>query len=170
MKLVSKLNSNLTNAKVTGAREKLLHSLLPSGRKKFVCLVDNSELEATEREQVEILHEVHQATRSGDEDVAAHLQLLALVTSRGTTVDYTWAQHSTVAQTTSLIKDLAGQLASWAHNEHKRLSADAVCERVVTRRVGPRSGELASLAHKLGQDRNQEGSSLSRAWTQSQCN
>lgn len=59
-------------------------------------------LEAAEREQIDVLHEVHKATRSGDEDVTAHLELLALVLGRRTTVNGTRSQHGTVTQAAGL--------------------------------------------------------------------
>jgi hypothetical protein len=65
-------------------------------------------LETTEGEQVVVLHEVHQATGGGNEDVATHLELLALVLGRSTTVDDARAQHRAVTETTSLVKDLEG--------------------------------------------------------------
>jgi hypothetical protein len=59
-------------------------------------------LETTEGQKVVVLHEVHEATGSGDEDVATHLELLALVLGRSTTVHDARTQHSAVAETTSL--------------------------------------------------------------------
>jgi hypothetical protein len=121
-------------------------------------------LETTERQQIEVLHEIHETTRCGNENIAAHLQLFALITSRSTTVDDARAQHSAVAESTSLVEDLAGQLSSRADDEHKRLSADAVCEGVVPSGIRTRGRELAGLAHELRQDREEEGSCLSRSW------
>jgi len=54
-------------------------------------------LKPVERKQVDIGHEVHEATRRGDENVAAHLELLTLIPAGGATVDDARTQHSTVA-------------------------------------------------------------------------
>jgi hypothetical protein len=55
---------------------------------------------------------------------------------------------------------LAGQLASRTNDQDKRLSTDTVRERVVADGIRTGSSQLASLAHELGQDRDEEGSSL----------
>jgi hypothetical protein len=55
---------------------------------------------------------------------------------------------------------LASELASRADDQHKRLSTNAVRERVVADGVGTRRSELTSLAHELRQDGDQEGSRL----------
>jgi hypothetical protein len=47
---------------------------------------------------------------------------------------------------------LASELASRADDQHKRLSTNAIRERVVADGVGTRGSELTSLAHELGQD------------------
>jgi hypothetical protein len=120
-------------------------------------------LEAAERQQVVVAHEVHKTTGGGDEDVASHLELLALVLGGSTTVDDARSQHSAVAETASLIEDLAGKLAGGADDQHQRLSADAVSGGVVAGWVGARCSKLAGLAHQLGEDGQEEGSSLARA-------
>jgi hypothetical protein len=71
-------------------------------------------LETLQRKQVVLAHEVHQATRGGDENITTHLELLALVLGRSTTVYNARTQHGAVAQTTSLIKDLTSKLAGRA--------------------------------------------------------
>ena len=113
-----------------------------------------------ERQKVEVGHEVHETTRCRDEDITAHLELLALVLGRCTAVDNARAQHGAVAETASLIEDLAGEFASGADDENKRLSADAVGHGVVARWVGTRGSELAGLAHQARQDGDKESSSL----------
>ena len=54
-------------------------------------------LQAVEGQQVDVGHEVHEATRRGDENVAAHLELLTLIPAGGATVDDARTQHSAVA-------------------------------------------------------------------------
>lgn len=162
-KVISKLPRE-ERVEHTGTREKLLHDFLPARGKELVCLIDDSELEATEGQQIEVLHEVHKATRSGNENVTAHLERFTLAARRRSTVYHTRAQHRTVTQTTSLVKDLAGQFSSWAYDKNERLGANAVCCWVVTCRVWTRSGKLASLAHEFGQDGDEEGSRLSGTW------
>lgn len=54
-------------------------------------------LQAVEGQQVDVGHEVHQATRRGDKNITAHLELLALIPARCTTVDDARTQHSTIA-------------------------------------------------------------------------
>jgi hypothetical protein len=162
-KVISKLPRE-EGSEHTRTREKLLHDFLPACGQQLICLIDDSVFEATEGQQVEVLHEVHKATRSGNENVTAHLKLFTLVARRRSTVDHTRAQHRTVAQATSLVKDLTGQLPSWAYDKNKRFCANAVCQLVVSRRVWTRSGELASFAHESGQDGDEEGSRLSGTW------
>jgi hypothetical protein len=70
---------------------------------KLVAVVLFDLLEAAEGEQVVVLHEVHEATGGGDEDVATHLELLALALGRSATIDDARTQHGAVAQTTSLL-------------------------------------------------------------------
>jgi hypothetical protein len=107
-------------------------------------------LEAPKGQQVDVAHEVHQAARRSDEDIAAHLELLALIPRRGTTVDDTGAQHGAVAQATGLIEDLAGKLASRADDQDQRLSTDTISCGIVTSRIRARSCKLACLTHELG--------------------
>lgn len=145
------------------AAKQLLHSLLPTAREELVGFVEDSELETSERQQVHVLHEVHQTSRSGNEDVAPHLELLALVPAGGAAVDDARAQHGAIAETTSLIEDLARQLASGADDENERLGTNSVSQRIVSRRVGAGCRKLASLAHQLGEDGKQECSSLAGA-------
>jgi hypothetical protein len=59
-------------------------------------------LETLQRKQVVLAHEVHQATRGGDENITPHLELLALVLGRRTTIDDARTQHSAVTQSTRL--------------------------------------------------------------------
>ena len=73
---------------------------------KLVAVVLFDLLEATEGEQIVVLHEVHEATGGGDEDVASHLELLVLALGGSTTIDDARTQHGAVAQTTSLVEDL----------------------------------------------------------------
>jgi hypothetical protein len=124
-------------------------------------------LEAAERQQVVVAHEVHKTTGGGDEDVASHLELLALVLGGSTTVDDARAQHSAVAETASLIEDLASKLAGGADDQHERLSADTVGRGIVAGRVRARSSKLTGLAHELGQDGKKESRSLAGAWMMS---
>jgi hypothetical protein len=71
--------------------------------------------------------------------------------------------HNAVRTRKTYVEDLAGELASRAHNQDEWLSTNTVGERVVANRVGARSSQLASLAHELGQDGNEEGTSLAGA-------
>lgn len=151
----------------TGSGEELVHSLFPARREELISLVDDGELETTEREQVQVLHEVHETTGGRNQDVAAHLQLLTLVTGRSTTVDHARTQHRAVAQTACFVEDLASQLSGGTNNEDKRLSTNLVGQRVVAGGVRARSCELASLAHQLGEDGDEEGGCLAGACQQS---
>lgn len=112
-------------------------------------------LETSHGQSVRIPHEVHKATGSGNKDVATLLQLLTLVFHWSTTVHHARAQHGTIAETTRFIEDLTGQLASWADDKDERLSTN-------TRLVSGRTWSLkhTSLAHQLGEDRQEEGCSL----------
>jgi hypothetical protein len=61
------------------------------------------------------------------------------------------------------IEDLASKLTCRAYDQDERLSTNPVSERVVADWIRTRGGQLASLAHELGQDRNKERSSLAGA-------
>jgi hypothetical protein len=54
-------------------------------------------LQSLEGEQVDVLHEIHEATGRSDQDITTHLQLLALIPRRGTSVHDTWSEHRAVA-------------------------------------------------------------------------
>lgn len=110
------------------------------------------------------IHEVNQATRSGNEDITALLELLLLVNQRSTPIHNAGAQHGTVAQTASLIKDLSGKLPGRSNHKHQRFSANSIVSGVPVRpHKRPGSRELLSLSHQLGKNRDQKRSSFSGA-------
>ena len=57
---------------------------------------------------------------------------------------------------------LTSKFTRRADDQDERLRTNFVGERVVADRVGARSSELTGLAHELGQDREEERSSLAR--------
>lgn len=108
-----------------------------------------SVLEAAERQEIVVLHKVHEASWSGNQDVTAHLELLALIPSGSTSIHNARAQHCTVAQATSQVERLSSELAGRTHNQYQRLGTDPVCKRVVAGWVGSRCRQLASFTHEL---------------------
>jgi hypothetical protein len=117
--------------------------------------------DTSKRQDVGLAHDIDESTRSGNEDVATLVELSNLFTDRATAICDAGTKHGPIAQTTSLIEDLAAELASRSNNKNQRLSTDAVTVRVeAVGKVGTRSSKLLGLPHELGEDRDQECCSL----------
>lgn len=115
-----------------------------------------------------LCHEIEKTAGSGNQNVASFLKLLTLDTSRGTAINDTRTQHGAIAQTTRFIKYLSCQLSSGADDQNQRLCSNSILpEAKVRRRVRTRSSQLSRLAHQLGNNRNEEGPRLSRAYENS---
>jgi hypothetical protein len=111
-----------------------------------------------------LCHEVKQTTWSGDKDIAAFGELLFLLTNWCTTVGNTRAKHRAIAETATLIEDLAAQLAGWGNDENQRLSSNCVAiGNKAIGKVGTRSSQFLGLSHELGQDRDEVCSGLAGA-------
>ena len=67
--------------------------------------------ESGEGQKIATAHEVHETTRSSNQDVATLPQLVHLLPTRSSTVNDTRTEHRAVAETPSFIKDLSGQFA-----------------------------------------------------------
>jgi hypothetical protein len=122
-------------------------------------------LEAIERQEIELRHEVKQSSRSGNENIAPHLELLSLQPGGGTTIDDAWTKHGAVAQSTSFIEDLACKLTGWANDKDQRLRTHAIRQWIVANRVRTRGGQETGFAHELRQDGDQVCRSLARAFS-----
>lgn len=73
------------------------------------------------------------------------------------TIDDTGAQHRTVAESTSFVEDLRGQLTAGAYDQHQWLSSNALSNTGLEGSgVWTWSRQLLCLAHQLGENRNEE--------------
>ena len=97
---------------LTSTGHDLRHFILPVIVKQLVGLIDDSEANAVEREQVGLAHEVDETTGGGDEDITTLAKLDHLLSHRSTTIGHTGTKHGAIAQTTSFIEDLATELTS----------------------------------------------------------
>ena len=111
-----------------------------------------------------LAHEVQNAARSANENVTALSQFLTLDTDRGTTVNHAGAEHRAIAEAASLIKDLGSQFPGRADDQDQGLGTDTLSLRIkLSKGIRATSSKLFRFSHELGQDGNQEGSSLPRA-------
>jgi hypothetical protein len=121
-------------------------------------------LDTAERQYVRLVHEIKQSSGGTDQNVAAHLEFIALITDRRATVNNTGPQHRPVTQTSCLIENLCGELPSRGHNQHKRLSTHGIYTwSVASGKVRTRGGQLLRLSHQLRKNGNQKSGSFSRA-------
>ena len=110
-------------------------------------------------EDVRFAHDVDETTRSSNENVTTFLELSDLLTDWTTTICNAGTKHGAIAQTTSLIEDLCAKLTSGSDNEDQWLSTNTIVLLTLCN-VGTRSSELLGLAHQLGENRDEESSSL----------
>lgn len=119
-------------------------------------------LHTAERQNVRLVHEVEQATRRADQNIAAFLELLSLVTDGSTSVHDAGTKHRTVAKTASLIKDLGRKLAGRSHDENQRFSTYGVDGRIkASSQIRASSCELFGLSHQLRKNGNEKRSGFS---------
>lgn len=112
-----------------------------------------------------LVHEVHESSRSADEDIAAFLQLISLVTHRSATIHHTGAKHRAIAQSASLVEDLGRKLPSGRNNQHQRFGTDGIGPRIKARgQVRTRGSQLSRLSHQLRKNGDQKCGRLSRAY------
>ena len=120
--------------------------------------------DAPQAEDMGTVHQVAETTGRPDQHVAATSKVGNLLAERGPAVDHRRTQHRAVAEATSLVEDLGGELARWRHDDDQGLGANAVGRGIEGRRIRTRSGHDLGLAHELGQHRDQEGGRLARAY------
>lgn len=119
---------------------------------------------ARQRKNLRTTHEVEQATRSSDEKITTASELIDLITNGSTAISDTWAQHGSIAQPTSFIKDLAAELTGGSDDEDQWLGAHTLTSSIKTHsKVGTRCRKLLDFAHELRDARDEESSSLARA-------
>lgn len=144
--------------KLTATTHDLVHLVFPVTLKHLIGLVDDCEFDTLHAQDVRLVHQILETTRSTDEKVAALGELLKVAAHGDTTVGAHRAQHGTVTKTAGLVKDLLSKLTGRNHDDNKRLGADAS-----SLHGGTRALQLADLAHQLGDDRDQISGSLARA-------
>ena len=142
------------------ARQDLAHFFLPIIMKHLVSLVNDEESAAVHGQKVGSGHEVDETTRSSDEDVTTFLEFVHLLAHRTATICNAWAKHGAIAESTTLIEDLAAQLSSRCDDQDERLSSYTLRLIEAFSKVGTRSSELLGLTHQLGESRNQVGCRL----------
>ena len=131
----------------------------------LVGFVDDGVLDTTKRQDMRLVHEVDETTRSANQNVASLLQLHALLTDWTTAIDDAGTQHRAVAETASLIEDLSGQLTSRGNDDDQRFSTNRVKVLIeALAEIWARGSQLLGLSHQFGQDRNEEGCSFARAY------
>jgi len=96
------------------------------GSTSFLASQIQGLLEAPEGQQVVVRHEVHEATGGGNENVAAHLELLTLALGGSAAIDDAGSQHGSVAQAAGLVEDLTCQLTSRTDDKYQRLGTNTV--------------------------------------------
>jgi hypothetical protein len=134
--------------RLTTTRHDLCHLFLPIIVQHFVSLIDDGVSNAGKRQDVGLRHKVEETTGSSNEDVAAFHQLILLFANWCTTVGDAGAKHGSIAQTASLIEDLAAKLAGRGNDQDKRFAANGVMLRVeAVGEVGTRSGKFLGLTH-----------------------
>jgi hypothetical protein len=102
------------NQEHTSSRHDLLEIVTPIIMKQLISLINDGEAVRSKRivnmkagkrnepntvegQDVRLVHEVLETSRSSDENVTSLLELITLLTDRTTTIDDTWPQHRTVA-------------------------------------------------------------------------
>lgn len=139
--------------------------------KHLISLVKDHVTNTAEGQESGIVHEVDQTTGRRNENVAALLELGALLTGRTATVNDARAKHGAVAKLPGFGEDLNSQLTAGADDDNEGLSADSLVNTLAEGGgIGTRSGQLLSLAHQLIQDGNQIGGSLAGTCTRRSVN
>lgn len=158
-------SSSQSDRRSSSASSMIVYLIIVSKSKLQVTGIWIPLLDAAKRQNVRLLHEIKQPSRSSDKNITALLEFVTLSTNRSATIHNARTQHRPVAETTSLIEDLSRQLTGRSHDEHQRLSTNRVRNRVISSaQVGTGSSQLLRLAHQLRQDGDEEGGGLARTW------
>ena len=122
-------------------------------------------LDSLGRQNVRLLHEVHEAAWGADQDVATLSKLLDVVAKGNAAIAADGAQHGAVAETTSHVKNLLSELTSGTDDDDKWLGTCSVNTRIVVGSfdVGTKTLDSLGLAHELADDWDKIGSSLARS-------
>lgn len=113
-----------------------------------------------ETQDVGAVHDVDQAARSTNQDVATTAQVIKLVSHGSTAIHNRGPKHRTIAEPARFIEDLSGELARRRHNDDKRLSAHGIGLGIEPDWVWPRGRQLLGLSHKLRENWDEKGRSL----------
>jgi hypothetical protein len=121
-----------------------------------ISLIENEVLDILERDAA-TLDEINETTWSGNQEIAATLNLAELGTDIGTTVDDTGADPRSVGKLAGLVVDLRDELTGWGKDQRGwvRLALTAK----VSSGVGWSCGR--AVDESLGQDWEEETTSLS---------
>ncbi len=108
-------------------------------------------------------HDIKKTARSCDKEVTPFLKLSNLLTNWTTAICNAGSQHGAIAESPSLVEDLATELTSRSDDEDEGLATDAVTLSIKSiGQIGTRCSKLLRLAHELGDDWNEECCSLAR--------
>ena len=112
-----------------------------------------------------LVHEIHESSRSADEDIASFLELISLVTHRSSTIHHTGAKHRTIAQTAGLVEYLGRKLSGGRNNQHQRFGTNSIGHRIkACGQVRTRGSQLSRLSHQLRKNGDQKCGRLSRSY------
>ena len=143
------------------ASHDLPHLLFPVVVQHLVSFVNDGEANSRQGQNVRSRHDVNEATRSSNENIATFSQLGHLLTHGTTAIGHARTKHGAIAEATSFVKDLAAELTCRSDDEDEWLSTNRVGLSVeAVGQVGALGSKLLGLAHQLGETRDQEGGGL----------
>jgi len=92
------------------------------------------------------------------------VQLIHLLPCWGATINHAWTKHGPIAKTACFIEDLDSKLACGGDDQNQGFATYATVTIVRLREVWTGGRQLLRLPHEFGQDGNEKGGGLARAW------
>lgn len=121
--------------------------------------------DALERQNICLVHEVHNPTRRANQDVTPFLELLPLLAHRSSTVSNAWTKHGAITQASRFVEDLSGKLSSRADDQNQGLGSNRMLRGdECVGDIRTRCSQFLGLTHELGQNGDEESTGFSRAY------